>query len=534
MPTVPIRGVGEVGLVTDLNPQDAPMSAWQDARNVRFAEGVLSRYSIFKNARPNYPKTPVGVFNGSSTTDGYLVTVFSDGTVEQYSNGSATSVTPTTTTGPATDHITTTILGGVSYYNRQTDVPMYRVGVGQFQPIPGWSATDRCVSLRAYKDFLIALNVTLGSGQYGGMVKWSDAAQYGAPPANWDTASPSSLAGENVINDMSGPIVDGMPLADSFIIYGERSTVRMDYVGSPFIFRFQTIFDDYGVINKNAIIEHSNLHYVFGMTDFYVHDGLTRQSISDGFITDRVFSELDFSLKDRCFAYHDKVNGEIGFCYPTTDPTAQWSVADIAGCNRAAVFNYRFKTWTLVDLPSAVGATEVIMTQTSTWEDLGSWGTHPETWGSYSGTRPRNLLLTCSGNPSISKAGAAYFLDNAIKGRLSSSYDASVYWPAYALSLDKDVDDLIPDLYGRKIVSRIVPQFRLGNTDNSFSLTLGQSKAPVEDPTWGYTKTFTIDGTGKYDSRINGRYLSMRLDIAAESYVELSGYDMTIDKIAGR
>lgn len=243
MPIVPVRGVGSVGVITDVEPQDAPLLAWTDSNNVRFSNGKISRYSIPKWVLSDYTysKVPTAVFDGGGLeADGYLITCFSDGSMEQLNGETVTDVTPTGTLGTSLEHYTVSRLGGVTYASRYVDVPVYRPrpSDGAFAPIPGWDINDRCYSLRSYKDFLIALNVVKSGVTYEAMVKWSNAAQFGAPPADWDVNDDASLAGETVLNDATGPILDGLTLGRSFFIYGSEQVWRMDYINEPFIFAF--------------------------------------------------------------------------------------------------------------------------------------------------------------------------------------------------------------------------------------------------------------------------------------------------------
>lgn len=538
MPTVPIRGVGEVGVLTDLNPQDTPLAAWTDARNMRFAEKSISRYSVFKKASSayTYSKVPVGIFNGYANGDGYLVTVFNDGSMEQLNNSTVQSVTPDGITSGGLEQITTCSLGGVTYVNVPTTGPFYRSqpSDGQFVYLPTWGAANRCQSLRAYKDFLIAINVTKSGIEYGGMVKWSDATQYGVPPSNWDVTDLSSLAGETVINDLNGVLVDGYPMADSFIVYGQNQTYRMDFIGAPLVFRINKLFDDQGAIAPNCVVEVDNKHYVFGKTDIYVHDGVSKMSLATSRVSKTIFAELDYGNIARCFAYHDRTNSEIAFCYPSTDDTCVWGLSDIAGCNKAAVYNYRYDTWTFVDLPSLVGSTNIILTSVSDWDDFATWGETPQTWAAFTSTKPSNLLVASSGNPTISKAAQPYFLDNLFRGRLPNAVDFDVTWDAYAETLFRDLDEIGADLLGRKLVTKVAPQYRIWMDGDRMKLKFGQSKTPSGSVTWGPEKVFTGYDYDKYDLRTNGRYLAIRMEIPAGSYAELSGYDVDLQVIAGR
>jgi hypothetical protein len=538
MPTIPIRGVGGLGVIADVNPQDAPEIAWTDARNIRFSNGSLSRSPVFKkiSSTYTYSKQPVGIINGWDAGKGSLVTVFSDGSMEEFRNGVISSVTPSGTLGTSTSQVTTCVLGGVTYVNRESDIPSYRKDPteGAFKPLTGWTSTDRCRSLRSYKDFLIALDVTKISGDYLGMVKWSDAAQSGAPPTNWDTADPASLAGESVLNDIKGRIIDGRALGDSFIIYGEDQTYRMDFIGAPFVFAFSMLFSDQGLMSKNCVTAVDGKHYVFGRSDIFVHDGIQKLSIVDSKISNKIFSELDHEFSDRCFTYHNKSLHEIMFCYPTTSEDAPWRLDDISGCNRSAVYNYKDNTWSFIDIPSLISATEVQITSETTWDSFSSWNIADAPWSVFSGLRPKSLTVCSTGHSGISKAATSYYVDPIIGGTLPFSPDPDLIWDAYAESLNRDLDEIAPTLYGRKATGRATPQYRVYNDEHQFQMQIGHSNDPTSDVTWSPIKTFTGYTSAKYDQRSTGRYISVRIIIPSGSYAEFSGFDLDVNVISGR
>lgn len=539
MTLVPIRGLGEIGVISDLSPQDLPLTAWNDAINLRFADGKVSRYSSFKNVADSYSysKTPVGVIDGGGAGDeGNMVTIFSDGTYEQFLNGGLTNVTPTPAPAAINGQITGTYLGGVTYVNSGTDVPTYRTNpaAGAFTPLPGWTAGNTCGSLRAYKDFLIALDCTLSGTNYPGMVKWSNAVQAGSPPADWDTANPASLAGENVLNDIRGKLIDAKPLGSMMILYGEHQSFIMDYLGAPLVFRFTKLFEDQGAIAKNCIVDVNNTHYVFGRSDIYIHDGVSKVSIADKKVLKRVFSELDFTQRSRCFVYHDRFQSEIAFCYPSKAEEAPWPIAEVDGCNRAAVFNYVYQTWTFVDLPNAKGFLEAAITFNPQWGDLPVWNEAVQTWRSAGGAAPRLPVLIGGGNSTQSKEARPYFIDVLHRGLLGNTVDTDVLWPAFGLLDHKDMDDLGADIYGLKQINRVVPQAITGDPDGYVTFSLGTAVSLMADNVWNEVTDFYPWVSQKFDSRVNGRYLSMKWAVPAGTYGELSGFDLDLIKIAGR
>lgn len=537
MPTVPLRGVGELGVISDLPAVDLPLNAWQDARNLRFANGNVSRYSVFKtlDSSYSYAKQPVGVFDGGgSFGEGFLVTVFSDGAMEQYSGGTVTAVTPTGTLASSTAQVTSCQLGGVTYANREVDVPIYRADPagGAYAPIPAWDATWRTRSFRSFKDFLIALNVSKGIEEYPVMVKWSDAAQAGVPPSNWDSTILSSLAGENVLNDCRDELVDGVSLSDTFIIYGKTQTFRMDFIGAPFVFRFQKVFDDIGIMSKNCAVEVDGKHYVFSNKDIIVHDSFNKQSLISGRNYERVFKNIDFEKSDRCFVYHDWVKREIGFAYPSVQNDAAVPLDQSNGCNMAAVYNYQFNTWTFVDLPSAVGYASTSYTAASTWEDTGNWNVETGSWGSYDGKRPSTLVFSSTNHGSVT--GQPYFLDDLEGGFLTNSTSPNCEYEAFGTWAYKDLDDLGADLYGRKLIKRIVPQFITSDPDAIVGIQFGQAPNVNADITWAARHQMNVWNEVKYDTRINDRYLAMRIDMPAGVDATLGGFDMDIMLLSRR
>jgi hypothetical protein len=126
--------------------------------------------------------------------------------------------------------------------------------------------------MRAFRSFLIALNVQKTSSNFRNMVKWSTEAASQTVPTSWDETSATVDAGEYSLEDTKGKILDGLTLADSFMIYEEDSTYMMTYVGTPFIFAFRQISPNVGALTKNCVAEYDGGHFVFGNGDMYNKD----------------------------------------------------------------------------------------------------------------------------------------------------------------------------------------------------------------------------------------------------------------------
>jgi hypothetical protein len=76
-----------------------------------------------------------------------------------------------------------------------------------------------------------------GGTPYPFMVKWSNLAVPGALPSTWNEADATQDAGEFDLAEGQDPIVDGLGLKDSFIVYKESSTWALDYIGGAFVLK---------------------------------------------------------------------------------------------------------------------------------------------------------------------------------------------------------------------------------------------------------------------------------------------------------
>ena len=194
----------------------------------------------------------------------------------------------------------------MSYINREDRVPVFRAPNGtDYADLTNWpSVTHRCVALRAYGDFLIALNTTETTVNYPTRVRFSDIATANAVPSSWDDTDTTKSAGFNDLVDLKDKIVDGLALQSNFIIYTITEAMLMEFVGGTFVFNFRKLFNDAGIINTNCVVEVEGKHYCFGQSDIYVHDGTAKQSICDNRVRDFIFKNMNAKNIDRYFVHH--------------------------------------------------------------------------------------------------------------------------------------------------------------------------------------------------------------------------------------
>ena len=235
--------------------------------------------------------------------------------------------------------------------------------------------TTLCKSMRAFRSFLIALNITKDGVNFPRVVKWSTEAATQTLPTSWNETTSTVDAGEFELADSKGDILDGLQLRDSFMIYKEDAVYSMTFVGTPFIFSFRQLSPTIGAIAKNCVAEFDGGHAIFGKGNFYINDGQRIKPILPMKLKEYVFQSIDGQQTNKCFVTADYGRTEILFCF-----TADGATTDQP--NKAVVWNYITNTFTIRDIPdlSHIGYGNVGNPVRAT-----TWAATTDTWESSTG-----------------------------------------------------------------------------------------------------------------------------------------------------
>ncbi|MAN60910.1 MAG: hypothetical protein CMI60_03080 [Parvibaculum sp.] len=544
MANIPLRDLGSVGVITDVAPFNLPPNAFSRANNVRFSNGEVSRSPIFRTIQQHAIASAEGALEEFDTAPHHVFALQSSGGYDAlfYVDFNYEVFEGTTSRGDMNSTIgsyspfTSTQLADVAYINRNERVPIHRTpSATNFTDLPNWTANWRCNSIRAYGDFLLALNMTEGSNSYPNRVRFSDIALANSVPASWDATDATKSAGFNDLVEMTTPIIDGATLGNSFLIYSTDQVWRMDFVGGQFIFQFRKLFSDVGVINQNCIVEVEGRHYVFGENDIYATDGNSHQSIAENRVKDYIFSSLTNSKKNRCFVVTNKDLEEIYFCYPSGDDMV--NITDTDGCNRAAVYNYKYNTWSFMDLPNVFSGCLANVNSVDTYATIGT-PTYADVGGTYHSQEAgfdRHLIMAGVGDYDNSlRYHGLYGVDLMDQGTLTQSRYTSVNAPVKLERIGIDLDEAQVELTGYKVINKITPQILTPNSDKEFKFTFGAANIPASAPSYGAAQTLNISTDYKLDSRASGRYLSYKLDETTTiKDFAFSGFDLDV-AITGR
>jgi len=531
--TLPVRNLGAVGLVTDVDAFNLPINGFTKANNIRFDEGKVKRSAIFRTVKDSLGFNPRGAFGVVPSSGFDTVLMVSDSwNIKEYANNSISDRSGSITGSSDPRPYTFTSLADVVYINRKDRVPVFRLPSGtNFADLTNWDSTWKCSSLRKYKDQLIALNLTEGSTAYPNRVRYSDIVSANSIPTTWSATDTSASSGFVDLVQMETEIIDGLELNQNFIIYSSSEVISMEFVGGTFLFNFRKLFSEDGVINQNCIVEAEGKHFVFGNSDLYVHDGNTKQSIADERIRSFVFKSLNVKNSDRCFVQHNKVLSEIYFCYQSGDDQANFT--NTARCNRAAVYNYKSNCWSMMDLPNVSAGTTANIDTVTTYQDVTE--TYDEIGGSFfeqeDSFNRHTIMVGQDDSDNGLSSDKIYALDLADSGSsLALAVDTEATKPPLIERVGLDLDETRSSLDGYKVVTRLLPQMSTENTDNtSVTFQFGASDIPSASPNYGSTTTFDIATDYKVDSRAAGRYLSYKLTLADDDYKDISFSSMDID-----
>ena len=568
MASLPVRRLGDAGVITDVNPYDLPANAYSDANNVIFDDGKVLRAPAFKKLFDQIAVTPVGWSSQSGTyansaytwsgalaasqvttprnvasyrhpSNGPVVIVTNqDGNVFDYAGGTLSVLTPSAVNTGSSYNTpwTHTEISGLSVLNRNNSTPYIRDTVSgtiySLMTVGDWPSSTYAVSMRSFKDFLIAMNVTEGGTQNNSKVKWTDPIQYRASLSTgvvW-TSSSSNSAGDNVLGQAKSPIQDGMAVGNVFVIYTQTEAFLMEFTGSSLVFSFRELFSDDGVIGLNCIATAGQTQYVFGNKDIYITNGATKQSIADGKVRRKIYKELDTSKTDRCFVHHDTALDLIYFSYVTRDSEAGYAGSTYA--NRAAVYNTKNQTWSFMDLPNIVGAAIANLTTTDIgYNDYSA--TYSASSSSYNNFASKTAETTVmvgakdtSLNLSVSRIYAVELLNASA---FAIDQEVETIKTAYVERMGLDVDETQAPLRSMKSLKSIAPQIYMADNTYNVTVKVGFTDLPAEEAvTYQTSQTFTPLTDHKVDSRASGRLLAYRVEETNGNFFNMSGADFDV------
>lgn len=513
---MPVFQVGPPkGMAKDINPTALPNEIFSHTQNVRFEDNAAKKMLGHDSVFTAPAVAPYFVLNLTGATNYW----FYAGTAKIYRTDGTNNVDVTRTSGGdySTNLISTgnwvgSIFNGLPLLCNGIDDPqIFDTSSSKFVDLNNWPASTTCKSIRPYGNYLIAMNMTESGNDLQNKVRWSDTAT--GIPSTWSAAATND-AGTNTIGDEGDSIVDGFPLNKSFIIYKERSTWLMNYIGGNLVFSFQKLFNDTGILSRNCVVEFDSKHFVVTEGDLIVHNGVSKESVATNIVRRELFSELDGTNFKNIFTLHNIQKTEIWVCYPTVGSTF---------CNRALVWNYKLNAFSFRDLPNILHIGTGIVNPGTTGSPI--WSGQTQSWIAYSTTENWGQRNYNPSEISILMAGTEdtkfYRGDNGFN---FAGNNFTMILERKGLTLDGNTNTV-------KQVRKITPRFAGTGAAEIF---VGSSMSP--NGTYAYNNQQSIDpnSQNKVDARSTGKYIAIKFQNTTSTTFELNGYDIEYEVLGDR
>ena len=515
---VPFTDLGTVGLIKDVGGHHLPFTAWTDSRNVRYVGPYVEKV-------PGYSSVQ------SATVPPYFVSTFPSAlqTFHVYAGlekvyafiGTQTAEITRVSddyNGGANDFWNAAIFGGILLLNNGVDVPQVWDPPSLSQvlvDLPNWPASTTAKILRAFKNYLIAIDVTKIAGQDRRLVKWSSSASIGVP-TSWDETDPTVEAGEQTLPEGQDALIDCLPLGDVNVVYGESSTWAMILASIPFVFDFRKIFPTSGILAQGCACNLGpplGMHFVVTLNDCIVHNGQSFESLFEARMKDWFFDSINPMARELTRTVVNRKQKEVWILFPFEDSTV---------LNRALVWNWVHNTWHLRDIPQGRSAVEVPLEVSSddAWgQATGTWSSDTTTWGSAAAARAAlNSLLIGDlvGNKIL-------LVDNSLQ---ADGEDFVAYVERKGLDATLGREGAFHDPQHTRMGLAVFPQIE-GSASITFTVKLGHHDTPEGEITWDSEGTWSPgDEKVEPDLTATGRYLAIRFEESSDLPWRAYGFEL--------
>lgn len=529
MPSVliPVTSNLDDGLVKDLPPTKLSPSSWTHVQNVSFDNGVVRKAKGYTKAL-----TPtVAPYFIMASPDLSLEFWLYAGLEKVYGFLGMTQADITRASGDYTGSIQDLwnggLLHGVPFINNGKDLPQSWGTPSLSSPLidmPAWPATQTAKVVRAYKSYLVALDVTKAGVRDGRMVKWSASAPPGSLPGSWDETDATKDAGEQTLPQGSDGLVDGVELEDVLVLYTRRSTWAMEFIGGEFIFRFRRLFADSGMLAQDCAVPWRNRHFVVTQNDIILHDGTNFDSIADSKVRNWLFDNLNDSASVLTKVKLNPIDNEIWIAFPSGSSFT---------LDKALIWNWRSNSWTLRDLPDIRAiATSVRnpFVSPDVWDlASGDWDSDTSPWNpvGLTTTPLENVLLLAPPDLSgIFLVGNEFQFDG-------SNYVSRVERRGISVIATREeefvpVDSTVParviqDMDRHRMGLSVKPLLDAAPGTKVF-ISFGSHETQLGVINWKGPVPFTVGRDKKIDLYPSGKFLALRIEDKGNVGWKLTGY----------
>ena len=498
-----------VVMPADVPPEQVGPEFYNEALNIQFRSGVTARTRGWRAIYGSAGDAPLHVRNSFFNGVNYWLYVSTNSIRVTDSAGTHKIITPGASSTPASNApslsedsnlISSCEINGLPVINfGSSDGPHYwdrdYVTPNIMDPVPDWPASYTCQVIRAFREYLVALNIYDGSNNIPHLVKWSDSSASGIPDdgngTTWD-ATASNDAGELPLGDSAEGITDAVEVRDQLLIAKPHSLYLMSYVGGVAIFGRRLFSTSAGALSANCLGEYRGSVVGLGDEDVWITDGQQIKSLINRKARRHLFNELDVENYQKSFVVTNPLKHEVWVCYPQSG---------FDYCSRALVWNaeeneiaFRDITMGGSGLPHASPGNISEGSGVTTWGGLvGAWSAQTSTWGGFN-------------------------KDGAVDGLVGIDWDTEEL-ALMDTGTTQDVGTLnsrlrkltmdFGDPNQAKLLTEVHPY--LSGDNVTVNIRVGGQDKPDDPISWNTTQPFKI-GTDRFiNTRLRANYISIEL-----------------------
>jgi len=148
------------------------------------------------------------------------------------------------------------------------------------------------------------------------------------------------ITGQKIIKAMQ--VRGGAGASPSGLLWSADSLLRATFVGGAAVWSFDTISAQTSILSSSSVIEYDGVYYWLGTDRFLQFNGVVRE-VDNQMNLNYFFDNVNYSQRQKIFAFKIPRYGEIWWCYPHGDATE---------CTHAIIYNVRENTWYDTALPA--------------------------------------------------------------------------------------------------------------------------------------------------------------------------------------
>jgi len=310
-------------------------------------------------------------------------------------------------------------------------------------------------------------------------IRWSDQESL----TTW-TPSATNTAGTQRLADGTR-IVGAIRGRDATYIWTDTSLFIMRFVGAPFVFSFQQVGTNCGLIGKNAAVEVDGAAFWMSENGFFRYQG--KLESLPCLVEDYVYDDINTVPKNHIYAGLNNLFGEVTWFYPGSGAASN---------NRSVTYNYMDSSnerqiWTTSSLAR------------STWSDSHIFGKPHGTEYDSSATSDSTVGNT--------DGVTTYFEHETGTNQIKAGSASAIAANIQSGDFDLDQRGLAGDGEYMMKIRRVIPDFLTQTGDARITLNL--KNYPTDSEASSSLGPFeTTTSTTKIDTRARARAIALKID----------------------